>query len=337
MHTFRALAALGRPVTAAALGMCALFSLPAMAAQRECTYQVQSAQVYGTGTLEGGLQLPLLLDAYLPDACADGPAGIVPPIVLIPGGGFNWVQRDRPRIVEIADGLARAGFAVFAIEHRVREQQGLSPVSETLDTPEEVTAFKRRIRHSPYPGDQHFQALVAMEDGLKAVTWVRERAAVYGLDAANLGLLGGSSGACTVLGMAYSADEMQMKPLVGARAVVDMWGDFYPHTDLKAGNAPVLVLAGTEDPVIPYEQTTDLVKRARRVGVEASRITMPGVKHGLDDADIFHREIVGTDITVFEAIVQFLEARLRPQGGQVWPPTGQTREMTSETDPPPLP
>ncbi|WP_374672976.1 alpha/beta hydrolase [Ideonella sp.] len=318
------------------MGLSALLSLPAAAAQRECTYQVQTALQYGTGTLEGGLQLPLLLDAYLPVACADGPPGAVPPVVLIPGGGFNWVQRDRPRIVEIADGLARAGFAVFSIEHRVREQQGLVPVSETLDTPQEVTAFKRRIRHSPYPGDQHFQALVAMEDGLKAVAWVRDRAQVFGLDAQHLGLLGGSSGACTVLGMAYSADEMLMSPLTGAQAVVDMWGDFYPHTDLKSGNAPVLVLAGTEDPVIPYEQTTDLVQRARRVGVEASRITMPGVKHGLDDADIFHREIVGTDITVFEAIVQFLEARLRPQGGQVWPPTGQRREMTAD-EPPPTP
>lgn len=309
--------------------------ISAQAAVRECSYRVESRVLYAYGQLEQGVQQPLLLDAYLPTACTDGAPGRVPPIVLIPGGGFNWVQRDRPRIVEIADGLARAGYAVFPIEHRVRTWNGLAAVSETMD-PEEQQLYKKRIIKSPYPADQHFQALVAMEDAFKAEAWIRERAELYQLDIDHLGLLGGSSGACTVLGMEYSSEEMGFAGST-AKAVVDMWGDFFPHSDMKAGDAPVLVLAGTEDPVIAYDLTTDIMTRARKVKVDASRITMPGVKHGLDDADIFNRHVVGTDLTVFQGIVQFLDAKLRVDGRVAWPPSGQTREMVAEEYPAPTP
>lgn len=313
-----------------ALGLACAAPPAAMAAQRECLYRVDAAQVYGIGLLEQATWQPLLLDAYLPTSCADGPPGRLPVVLVVPGGGFNWVERDRPRIVEIADGLARAGFATFVIEHRVREWHGLAAVSETLDTQAEIDAFKLRLRGSPYPGDQHYQALIATEDGLKAVQWVREQAGRYGLAPERLGLLGGSSGACTVLGMAYSADEMLLAPLTYAWAVVDMWGDFYPHTDLKPADPPLLILAGTEDPVIAYPDTTDLMRRSARVGVQGSRITMPGVAHGLDDARLFERHLVGSDLTLFEAIVQFLEAKLRPEWRQLWPPAGQGLEMTAE-------
>jgi hypothetical protein len=91
-----------------------------------------------------------------------------------------------------------------------------------------------------------------------------------------------------------------------------------------------LILAGTVDPVIDYSLTTDIMHRAKAVSVDASRISMPGVKHGLDDADVFNRLVVGTNLTVFQSMVQFLEAKLRPATRQKWPPTGQTREMMAE-------
>lgn len=81
-----------------------LAALGAQASQRVCEYQLIPTQVYATGLLEQGLQLPLLVDSYLPTNCSDGPAGVVQPVLLIPGGGFNWVERDREKIVEIAAG-----------------------------------------------------------------------------------------------------------------------------------------------------------------------------------------------------------------------------------------
>lgn len=302
------------------------------AASRSCEYQVIPDQIFATGLLEEGLRLPLPLDAYLPTTCADGPVGRTPALILIAGGGFNFVQRNRPKIVEIADGFARAGFAVFSIEHRVEDWNGYAAVSETKNSAE-LKAYQRSLKKSPYPGQQHFNALIAMEDGMKAKAWIAERADEFNLDMTRFGLVGGSSGACTVLGMEYTGEDIGLG-IVDAQALVDMWGDFYPHTQMRTGEAPLLVLAGTEDPVIAYDSTTDMMRRAKAVQVDASRITMPGVKHGLDDADIFNRKVVGTDLTSFQAMVAFLENKLMPERGTVWPPVGQTREMMAEEYPP---
>jgi dienelactone hydrolase len=318
--------------TLSSLLVLSLAAVGAQASQRVCEFQVISSQVYATGLLEQGLQLPLLVDSYLPTHCVDGRTGKVQPVLLIPGGGFNWVERDRLKIVEIAEGLARAGFAVFPIEHRIREWNGLKPVSETK-TAEELKAYQRSLKKSPYPGDQHFQALIAMEDSFKAKAWIQGKAAAYNLDVTQFGMVGGSSGACTALGMEYSGDDIG-EGMSDFQALIDMWGDFYPHTHMENGESPVLIMAGTADPVIAYDLTTDIMRRAKLVQVDASRITMPGVKHGLDDADIFNRLVVGTDMTVFETMVQFLEAKLRQDTHQTWPPLGQTREMTAEADPP---
>lgn len=309
-----------------------LAALGAQASQRVCEYQLIPTQVYATGLLEQGLQLPLLVDSHLPTNCSDGPAGVVQPVLLIPGGGFNWVERDREKIVEIAAGLAQAGFAVFPIEHRIRDWNGFAPVSETK-TSTELKVYQRNLKKSPYPGDQHFQALIAMEDAFKAQAWVRSKAAEYNLDITKFGILGGSSGACTALGMEYSGNNLS-EGVSDFQALIDMWGDFFPHTHMEAGESPILILAGTVDPVIEYPLTTDIMQRAKAVGVDASRITMPGVKHGLDDADIFNRLMVGTNLTIFQSMVQFLEAKLRPATRQKWPPAGQTREMMAEEYPP---
>ena len=315
---------------AAALATTALGS---QAAGRTCSYTVTSSIIYGTGLLEQGLQLPLLMDAYLPTTCNDGAAGVVPPLILIPGGGFNWVQRDRPKIVEIADGFARAGFAVFSIEHRINDWNGYAPVSESK-TPAELKAYQPLLKKSPYPGDQHLSALIAMEDGFKARDYIAAHAASFNIDMSRLGLVGGSSGSFTALGMEYSGDDLNVG-ILDARALVDMWGDFYPHTHMKNGDSPLLILAGTEDPVVDYALTTDTMKRAKAVQVDASRISLPGVKHGLDDANIFTRKIQGTNMTVFEGMVAFTESKLTPERGIVWPPAGQTREMWAEPDPAP--
>jgi len=314
----------------AALAVLAVAATGVQAAQRNCTYKLTSRIQYATGLLEQNVQEPLLLDAYIPDVCDGAPAGVVQPVLIVPGGGFNWVERDRPKIVQIADGLARAGFAAFPIEHRVKVWNGLAAVSETMDAAQ-LKAYQASLKKSPYPGDQHFNALIAMEDTMKAKAWIASQAGVYNLDMNQFAFLGGSSGACTVLGASYTWDDIgESSPPPNPQAVVDMWGDFYPHFDMEAGEAPILILAGTADPVIDYNLTTDIMKRAKAVRVDSSRVTMPGVKHGLDDADIFNRHILGTNLTIFEGIVQFLEARLRPGAGSVWPPVGQTREMTSE-------
>ncbi|HJV69109.1 hypothetical protein [Ideonella sp.] len=301
----------------------------AHAAQLSCEYRTQLDQLYAYGQMEQGVQMPLRLDAYLPTTCSNAPGVMHPPVMLLPGGGFGdtVVGKRQPPIVQMAVELARAGFAVFVAEYRPRLWHDVAPVSETM-TPDELEAYKALAAQGPYPVSTAVEALMAVEDAFKLQAWIRSRGADDQLDLAAFGMMGPSSGATTSLSMAYMGDNLGVGD-AGLHAVVDLWGDFFPHETMMPGEAPLLVVAGTADALIDYPLTTDTMHRAFLTGVDASRITMPGVGHGLVDADIFNRMVDGTGMTVFEVIVQFLEARLRPLGGQVWPPAGQGNEMTT--------
>lgn len=307
----------------------------AHAAQRNCAHQRVPDQLYAQGLLEQAQLMPLLVDAYQPLACASEPAEKAPPIILFPGGGFGdrVAARDSPPIRQMAEGLAQAGFVVFVAEHRPHSWHGLRSVSETK-TEEELDELRRRAAEGPYPPESAVQGLIAAEDGFKLRQWIAGQAAAYWVDTTRMGIIGPSSGAATALTIEYMGDGLALGQ-AGMQALVDLWGDFYPHTEMQAGEAPLLVVIGTEDPLVDYAQTTDLMLRAQSQGIEASRITMPGVAHGLPAADIFNRRLAGSEMTVFDAVVQFFEARLRPWGGQVWPPAGQGFEMVAEATPRP--
>jgi pimeloyl-ACP methyl ester carboxylesterase len=306
----------------------------AQAAQRSCEYRMLPGQLYAHGLLEQGMTMPLYLDAYLPTTCTDGAPGSVPPVILFPGGGFGdkVAGRRSPPIVQMADGLARAGFAVFVSEYRPRSWRGIPAVSETK-TEEELAEYMAMAAEGPYPVETAVAALIAVEDAFKLKGWIRGKAGEYQLDLMTQGVIGPSSGSTVSLSMEYMGDNLA-EGVANMHAVVDLWGDFYPHTMMMPGESPLLIVAGTKDLLIDYELTTDIMHRAFIADVEASRITMPGVGHGLVEADLFNRKVVGTDMTIFEVIVQFFEAKLRLFGRQVWPPAGQGYEMTAEADAP---
>lgn len=295
-----------------------------------CEVRVEPDQLYAEGQMELGLKMPLKVDAYRPVACTVGLAARVPPIILFPGGGFGdrVAARHAPAIQEIADALARAGFVVFVAEHRPRVWHGVASVSETK-TKDELDELRRRAAQGPYPPDSAVQGLIAAEDAFKLRRWIVSQAATYQLHTGRFGIIGPSSGAATALTTEYMGDDLGLGE-ADMRAVVDLWGDFYPHTDLEAGEAPLLVVIGTADALVDYAQTTDLMARAAEVGVEASRISMPGVGHGLPAADIFHRRLRGSELTVFDVIVRFFRAKLLPRSGESWPPEGQGREMVTD-------
>lgn len=305
-----------------------LLSCAAQAAPGCAVHRVTDL-LYGEGLMEFGVQMPLKVDAYRPQGCTLEVMQRVAPIILFPGGGYGErvAARHAPAIQEIADGLASAGFAVFVGEHRPRVWHGLASVSETK-TPQELDELRRRAKDGPYPPESAVQGLIAAEDAFKLRRWITEQADTYRVDTARFGIIGPSSGAATALTMAYMGDDLALGE-ADMQAVVNLWGDFHPHTDMQEGESPLLVVIGTADQLIDYGQTSDLMARAAEQGIEASRITMPGVAHGLPAADIFHRRLLGSGQTIFEAIVQFFQAKLRPWGGRAWPPTGQGFEMVA--------
>lgn len=159
------------------------------------------------------MQMPLQVDAYQPLVCTANPAEVTPAIVLFPGGGYGdkVPARDSPPIVQMADGLARAGFLVFVAEHRPRFWHGFQSMSETK-TEDELDELRRRAAEGPYPPESAVRGLIAAEDGFKLRQWIVEQAPVYRLDATRFGIIGPPSGASTALTMEYMGNNLGRRP-----------------------------------------------------------------------------------------------------------------------------
>jgi alpha-L-fucosidase 2 len=220
----------------------------------------------------------LKLDAYVPEG-----AGPFPAVIFVHGGGWNAGDKSGgPRkgyTVPMHGAVEQAGFAWFEINYR------LAP------------------KH-PYPA--------CIEDVETAIRWVKAHAAQYHLDPKRIALSGESAGGHLVALAAVRADESTR-----LAAIVPFYGRFDVVADLKpgapvtgnlaqlfasqvfdektqkamqeaspmfrakAGLPPFLFVHGTEDKSVPYEQSTELQKRLKAVGVPADLITIKGGVHGM--------------------------------------------------------
>ncbi len=225
----------------------------------------------------------LRLDAYLP---ADNE--VHPAVVQIHGGG--WRGGDKSSFRREGLKYAREGVAAFSINYR------LSGVA-------------------PYPA--------AVEDCVRAIRWIREHAAEYGIDPDRLAARGGSAGGHLSLMMAFlepgeddlSADGEPLANLLRCvvakcgptdftaddsmheeRALLafmggtleempDEFAEASPVTHVSADDPPVLMVHGTEDRTVPYSQATILKERCKQAGVAVELITIEGGGHGLRGGD----------------------------------------------------
>ena len=221
---------------------------------------------------------PLELDLYLPEA--DGP---VPVVVYVHGGGWQrGSRRDPPPLLEadFYDRIAAQGVAVAAIDYRLS-------------------------------GEARFPA--PLEDVRTAVDWVRDHAAVYGLDAGRVFLWGDSAGGHLALlaaltGAAVRAavawfpvtdlaampsdlaetggvpdrgpDSREARLLGGpASAVPDLARQASPVTHASAAAPPILLLHGAADDLVPAAQSVRLAEALGQAGASVELELVPGASH----------------------------------------------------------
>jgi acetyl esterase len=220
----------------------------------------------------GGMELTL--DASIPD----GP-GPFPAAVLVHGGG--WVAGSKQQyITYIFRPLSDAGFAWFSINYRLAPQ---------------------------------FQFPAPAEDVEQAIRFVKAHAAEYKIDPKRVALIGESAGGHLV---SYVGARNRSGSRVAA--VVSLYGihDFitaamewkpFPHEVLElfgipqvnAETAPVLIkgspvvyvnrnmppfllIHGSKDEDVPYDQSVEMCARMKQVGARCDLITIPGAPHGMD-------------------------------------------------------
>lgn len=215
----------------------------------------------------------LALDAYVPEG--EGP---FPAVIVVHGGG--WVNGNKQSYVQpLFDPLTKGGFSWFTIDYRLAPQYR-------------------------YPA--------AVEDVEAAIRYVRANAKRYKVDPDKIAIMGESAG-----GHLVSLVGARSKPDTKVAAVVSFYGvhDFEarevpkgkptepvekflgvtdlspkslkimreasPLTYVKAGMPPYLLIHGTKDAQVPYEQSPMMCDKIKQAGASCELFTVPDAPHGV--------------------------------------------------------
>lgn len=209
--------------------------------------------------------VPLRLDVYRPA----GQHFARPGLLVIHGGG--WMAGDKAEVNEFATMLARLGYVAFSPNYRLTDGT-----------------------QNRYPAP--------LSDVKAAALWMRAHAAEFNADSQRLGVVGFSVGGqlAATLGLEQP----------GFRCVVDFFGpsdltapydessafsgitraalgpdpapyrDASPISHVSPSAPPFLLFHGSDDPIIPVDQSRRMRAALRRSGVEARLWEFKGEGHG---------------------------------------------------------
>ncbi len=218
----------------------------------------------------GGVSLTL--DAYTPPG-----AGPFPAVIIVHGGG--WVAGNKQTYVRpLFEPLTSAGFAWFSVNYR------LAP------------AF-------PFPA--------ATADVRQAVEYVRTHAAEYRVDPKRIAILGESAGGHIVSYVGarnpnvaavvsfYGVHDIEarergngkvsdnIQALLGVTdfsdAALRRMREASPAAYVKKQMPPFLMIHGTKDPAVPYEQSVKMCEKMRAAGASCEVFTVEGAGHGVEN------------------------------------------------------
>ena len=274
--------------------MMFFLSFPDAVAGSELSAGIYTNIVYGQAAGED-----LLLDAFLPVG-----EGLHPVVILVHGGG--WVGGNKRDMEFLAKPLAKAGFTCFSVGYRLAPEHR-------------------------WPG--------CLDDVLAAVRWVKANASDYQGDPQRIALLGYSAGghlACmaaaqervqAVVGIAPPTDHLAdstrrgglsecMQKLLNRPKKIDDGGraalqEISPIHYVSSNLPPYLLIHGTADQSVPYEQSIAFQAKLKANGVRCDLITIEGAPHRISEWDKF-----GVDYR-------------QKMAGWLWRILGSTVEQTS--------
>jgi acetyl esterase/lipase len=227
----------------------------------------------------------LRLDANVPS----GP-GPHPVIILVHGGG--WAGGDKKDMRLLADPLTESNYVTFSINYR------LAPTNR-------------------WPA--------CFDDVQTAIRWVKAHAAEYKGDPKHIALIGYSAGGQLVcLAAVLAKEDTRVQAVVGCAAPTDMLADNRrrgglskscqdlfnrpPQIDaeaeeilkkvsainfVKPGLPPFLLIAGTEDKSVPYDQSINFQAKLKENGVVCDLVTVKGAGHRISDWSKFEPAYMG--------------------------------------------
>ena len=279
--------------------------------------------VYATATDRDGRAVELTMDAAFP-ARSGGAA--LPAIVYIHGGGFRAGSKEQGE--PFARAAAQGGYFGAAINYRLSGQAG-------------------------YPA--------AVHDAKAAIRFLRAHAEELGIDAGRIGVWGHSAGAtlsalvatsgndralegtvepashtsevrCAVI-LAAATDFLRFERDASIQAVGHWLGrdpatfernarEATPLSYLDGDDPPTLIVHGTDDSIVPVEQSDLFNEALQRVGVEVTYLRLPGARHVIVDPEAyravaaFFDEHLGGDLSAVGEFPTIRQLQFRGTGAE---------------------
>lgn len=208
-----------------------------------------------------------------------------PAIVFFFGGGWNGGTPKQ--FYEQADAFREQGFVAFSAEYRVRGRNKTTPFD-------------------------------AVEDAKSTIRWVRAHAGEWGIDPARIVASGGSAGGhiagCTgvIVGLEAAGEDLSISSVPNAmilyNPVLDTTERGYGLTQVgearktevslthqvQAGIVPTLVLHGTADKTVPFENAERFTRLMNEAGNRCELKAYEGKGHGFFNGVFFRPKTKNT-------------------------------------------
>src|SRR5579864_7829554 len=248
------------------IGSCILICLVLGRAAGAADFKnVQFAEVDG---------VRLMMDAHVPEGIGPFPAA-----VLVHGGG--WVAGDKQQyITYIFQPLSDAGFAWFSINYRLAPQYQFPAPAEDV----EQALRSAKTHAAEYKIDPKRMALIGESAGGHLVSYVGARNQPGSRVAAVVSLYGIHDFITAALEWKPFPNEVLelfgIKQVNAETAPLLIKGS--PVVYVSKDMPPFLLIHGSKDEDVPYDQSVEMCDRMKQVGARCDLITIPGAPHGMD-------------------------------------------------------
>lgn len=254
---------------------------------------------YGEGATTNG-NIPLLFDLYAPDEPCTANR---PTVLFAHGGGFVGGSKSDENVPPLAQEMVSRGINFVSIDYRLDPQNPL-PSQPFVDVLDDIAEELGGDLGDTSRADA---IAAAIEDTVTALNFLESNQDNLCVDTDRIAYWGSSAGAFTVLQVGYGLNQFGIQRPEPA-AVVDYWGRLFRVSDMEVGEAPFLVLHGTNDPTVDFQNAVDITNQAGVVGLDFAFYTVTGGGHGFNPTGTFTLTVDGQ--TLLERTADFIEAHL---------------------------
>jgi acetyl esterase/lipase len=258
-----------------------LTTTAAQAAPATVDDYMHQPQVKAAARIAYGAAPAQVVDLFLPKG-----KGPFPVVVLIHGGCYLAEYQGLPQTSGIAADLARRGYAVWNVEYRKLGEPGAGYPGTFLDVADAVDRL--RAEAATYRLDAHRVVALGHSAGGHLALWAAARHRLPKASplwranpqpiraVVSIGGIGDLAGQGDVFAGACGAEPIPK--VIGKATRPNPYADTSPAELLPTG-APIVMISGEFDHVMPPPTGRDYVERVRKAGDTGEAIAIPGASH----------------------------------------------------------